>query len=161
LDTILNEAQGDRQQGDEHEHDTVVCAGNIAGSGLLLHVTSLPSRTELATWDLVRSLGSHRAPDAGPSWWQALPLGQRDMRTLLPGALILRGKLAADQPDALIEDGLFAGEAMVKAAHSGDSSITNAVTKFKRVLIDTPGTSSATPGFAPAIEQFCNSQTHC
>ena len=50
-------------------------------SGVLLHITSLPSRHGIGDLGPSARAWIDRLADAGQSWWQSLPLGPRDTAT--------------------------------------------------------------------------------
>lgn len=50
-------------------------APDYRASGLLLHVTSLPSPYGIGDLGSSGYSGVNRLRDAGQSWWQSLPLG--------------------------------------------------------------------------------------
>src|ERR1700728_1821567 len=81
------------------------------GSGLLLHVTSLPSRYGIGDIGPAALAWIERLRDAGQSWWQALPLGptgygNSPYQPLSSSA----GNELLGSPDWLVEDGLLRRE---------------------------------------------------
>src|SRR4029453_8633715 len=76
-------------------------------SGLLLHVTSLPSPYGIGDVGLAAWWWINQLHDAGQSWWQSLPLGPtgygdspyQSMSSFAGNELLI-------SPDWLIEDGL-------------------------------------------------------
>jgi len=106
-------------------------------SGLLLHVTSLPS--PYGVGDLGQSAFSwiDRLHDAGQRWWQALPLGPigygnspyQPMSSFAGNALLI-------SPGALISDGLIlASDA--QSHFSADTVDYDSVIPFKQRLLET------------------------
>src|SRR3974377_1699361 len=80
-------------------------------SGLLLHVTSLPSPYGIGDLGHEAYEWIDRLHDAGQTWWQALPLGPtgygnspyQSLSSFAGNALLI-------SPDILIEDGLLRRE---------------------------------------------------
>ena len=90
---------------------TQVFPPEYRGAGLLLHVTSLPSRYGIGDVGPAAFKWIDRLCDAGQSWWQALPLGPTGYANSPYQALSsFAGNWLLISPDALIEDGLFKGE---------------------------------------------------
>jgi 4-alpha-glucanotransferase len=142
-------------------------------SGLLLHVTSLPS--PYGVGDLGSSAFSwiDRLHDAGQRWWQSLPLGPtgygnspyQAMSSFAGNALLI-------SPDALISDGLIqASDA--QSRFPADAVDYDSVIPFKQRLLETAWANfkapqrSATdlahglaPAFASAYDEFCTRQAH-
>jgi 4-alpha-glucanotransferase len=136
-------------------------------SGLLLHVTSLPSPCGVG--DLGSSAFSwiDRLHDAGQAWWQALPLGPtgygnspyQSMSSFAGNALLI-------SPGSLISDGLIqASDA--KCHFSGDAVDFDSVIPFKRRLLETAWTNFKTEeprdrdnDPRPAYGEFCARQGH-
>lgn len=106
-------------------------------SGLLLHVTSLPSPYGIG--DLGSSTFSwiDRLHDAGQSWWQALPLGPtgygnspyQAMSSFAGNALLI-------SPGSLISDGLIQAS-NVQSHFSADVVDYDSVIPFKQRLLET------------------------
>ena len=68
-------------------------------SGILLHVTSLPSPYGIGDLGPSAFAWVDRLARAGQSWWQALPLGPDRVRQLAVSTLVLlRGQRPPDQP---------------------------------------------------------------
>jgi 4-alpha-glucanotransferase len=139
-------------------------------SGLLLHVTSLPSPYGIG--DLGSSAFSwiDRLHDAGQRWWQALPLGPtgygnspyQPMSSFAGNALLI-------SPGSLISDGLIqASDAQFQ--FPTDPVDYDSVIPFKQRLLETAWTNfkagqrSASDlidsDLAPAYDQFCTRQAH-
>src|SRR5258707_1919106 len=106
-------------------------------SGLLLHVTSLPS--PYGVGDLGSSAFSwiDRLHDAGLAWWQALPLGPtgygnspyQSMSSFAGNALLI-------SPGSLISDGLL-GASDPQSDFAADIVDYDSVIPFKRRLLET------------------------
>src|SRR4030095_7106181 len=81
---------------------------NDRASGVLLHVTSLPSPYGIGDLGPTAVAWIDRLRDAGQRWWQALPLGPtgygeppyQSLSSFAGNALLI-------SPDWLIEDGLL------------------------------------------------------
>ena len=81
---------------------------NYRGSGLLLHVTSLPSPYGIGDVGPSAVAWIDRLCDAGQSWWQALPLGPTGFGDSPYQSLSsFAGNGILISPDWLIEDGLL------------------------------------------------------
>ncbi len=132
-------------------------------SGLLLHVTSLPSPYGIG--DLGSSAFSwiDLLHNAGQSWWQALPLGPtgygnspyQSLSSFAGNALLI-------SPDSLISDGLL--EAKDCESHfSSDVVDYDSVIPFKLRLLQKAWTNFKAGerggnGLAPAFDEFCFKQ---
>ena len=85
-----------------------VFAPEYRGAGLLLHVTSLPSRYGIGDLGPAAFTWIDRLCDAGQSWWQALPLGPTGYANSPYQALSsFAGNWLLISPDALVEEGLL------------------------------------------------------
>src|SRR5271170_7288200 len=134
-------------------------------SGLLLHVTSLPS--PYGVGDLGSSAFSwiDRLHDAGQAWWQALPLGPtgygnspyQSMSSFAGNELLI-------SPGSLISDGLIqASDA--QSQFSVDAVDYDSVIPFKRRLLETAWANfkagqRSNGDLAPAYYEFCARQAH-
>ncbi|MGA9354241.1 MAG: 4-alpha-glucanotransferase [Terriglobales bacterium] len=134
-------------------------------SGLLLHVTSLPSPYGIG--DLGSSAFSwiDRLHDAGQAWWQALPLGPtgygnspyQSMSSFAGNELLI-------SPDLLVSDWLIkAGDA--ESRFSDDAVDYDSVIPFKQRLLETAWANfkagqKSTGDLAPAYDEFCAAQSH-
>jgi len=132
-------------------------------SGLLLHVTSLPS--PYGVGDLGSSAFSwiDRLHDAGLAWWQALPLGPtgygnspyQSMSSFAGNALLI-------SPGSLISDGLLQATDS-ESRFSADAVDYISVIPLKRRLLETAWTNfkAGEPGdkdLRPAYDEFCARQ---
>src|SRR5271155_727093 len=134
-------------------------------SGLLLHVTSLPS--PYGVGDLGSSAFSwiDRLHDAGQTWWQALPLGPtgygnspyQSMSSFAGNELLI-------SPGSLISDGLI--QASDAQSHfSADVVDYDSVIPFKRRLLETAWANfkagqRSGGDLATAYDEFCAKQAH-
>jgi len=131
-------------------------------SGLLLHVTSLPS--PYGVGDLGSSAFSwiDRLHDAGLAWWQALPLGPtgygnspyQSMSSFAGNALLI-------SPASLISDGLL--EATAESHFSADTVDYDSVIPFKERLLDTAWVrfkAGERKDLRPAYDAFCATQAN-
>jgi 4-alpha-glucanotransferase len=134
-------------------------------SGLLLHVTSLPS--PYGVGDLGSSAFSwiDRLHDAGQKWWQALPLGPTGYGNS-PYQLMssFAGNPLLISPGSLISDGLI--QASDAQSHfSADAVDYDSVIPFKQRLLETAW-ANFTAGqpnagdLSPAYDEFCAEQAH-
>src|SRR5580704_7093796 len=101
-------------------------------SGLLLHVTSLPSPYGIGDLGPAAFSWIDRLHDAGQGWWQALPLGPTGYGNSPYQSLSsFAGNGLLISPDGLISDGLLRPNDV--AGHSFPETVVNydAVTSFK------------------------------
>jgi 4-alpha-glucanotransferase len=134
-------------------------------SGLLLHITSLPSPYGIGDLGLSASSWIDRLHDARMAWWQALPLGPtgygnspyQSMSSFAGNELLI-------SPDSLISDGLIqASEA--QSQFSADAVDYDSVIPFKQRLLQAAwanfkaGQHSARD-LAPAYDEFYATQAH-
>ncbi len=133
-------------------------------SGVLLHVTSLPSPYGIGDMGPAALAWIDRLADAGQSWWQSLPLGPTGFGNSPYDPLSsFAGNSLLISPDWLIEDGL------VRASDGRTSSLSpgeidyNAVIPFKHRLLETAWANFKAGVHADlraAYEQFRNEQAH-
>jgi 4-alpha-glucanotransferase len=134
-------------------------------SGLLLHVTSLPS--PYGVGDLGSSAFSwiDRLHDAGQKWWQALPLGPTGYgNSPYQSMSSFAGNWLLISPGSLISDGLIqASDA--QSQFSVDAVDYDSVIPFKQQLLETAwanfkaGQRSA-GDLSAAYDEFCAEQAH-
>ena len=106
-------------------------------SGVLLHVTSLPSRHGIGDLGPSARAWIDRLADAGQSWWQSLPLGPagygnspyQPLSTFAGNELLV-------SPDDLIEDGLLRPDDCAGSSFSTTAVDYAAVIPFKRRLLE-------------------------
>ena len=85
-------AVGRKEQGMPEQTQTMSFPSSLSGyraSGVLLHITSLPSPYGIGDMGPAAFAWVDRLHEAGQSWWQALPLGPTgyriaSTRSLLP-----------------------------------------------------------------------------
>ena len=139
-------------------------------SGLLLHVTSLPSPYGVGDLGLSAFSWIDRLHEAGQAWWQALPLGPtgygnspyQSMSSFAGNELLI-------SPGSLISDGLIQAtdgdEKEAQSQFSADAVNYDSVIPFKRRLLETAwanfqaGQRNAR-ALAPAYDEFCAAQAH-
>ena len=132
-------------------------------SGLLLHVTSLPSPYGIG--DLGSSAFSwvDRLHDAGQRWWQALPLGPtgygnspyQSMSSFAGNAMLI-------SPGSLILDGLLSAKDC-ECDFPSDVVDYEAVIPFKIRLLETAWTkfkAGERKDLRPVYDEFCAQQEH-
>jgi 4-alpha-glucanotransferase len=133
-------------------------------SGVLLHVTSLPSPYGIGDLGPAAHEWIDRLREAGQSWWQALPLGPtgygdspyQSLSSFAGNGLLI-------SPDFLIEDGLLrpsdcAGHAFPPTRIDYDSVI-----PFKHGLLEAAWNrfrAGARADLRPAYEQYCDEHAH-
>jgi 4-alpha-glucanotransferase len=133
------------------------------GAGLLMHVTSLPSRYGIGDIGPAALAWVDRLRDAGQSWWQALPLGPTGYGNSPYQPLSsFAGNELLVSPDWLVEDGLLRRE-------DGEANFApyqidyEAVVSYKRRLLQTAWASFAAGARADLradYQQFGNDQSH-
>jgi len=143
---------------------TQVFAPEYRGAGLLLHMTSLPSRYGIGDVGPAAFAWIDRLRDAGQSWWQALPLGPTGYANSPYQALSsFAGNWLLISPDALIEDGLLRASDCEGVSLPQEFVDYDAVIPFKQSLLERAWqnfSQGVRPDLRPAYEQFCNSQAH-
>jgi len=133
-------------------------------SGLLLHVTSLPSRYGIGDVGPGALSWIDRLSESGQSWWQSLPLGPtgyghspyQPLSSFAGNALVI-------SPEWLMEDDLLeSSDCQVNSFPQGEVDY-NAVIPFKHQLLDIAWTNfkaGARADLRIAFEQFVNDQAH-
>lgn len=131
-------------------------------SGILLHVTSLPSRFGIGDFGPAAFQWIDRLHDAGQAWWQVLPLaatgyGDSPYQPLSSFA----GNWLLISPDALVDDGLLSSRDFEGRSFPAEFTDFNAVTTFKRCMVRTAWNNfrrGASPGLREAHERFLIAQ---
>ena len=133
-------------------------------AGVLLHVTSLPSRYGIGDLGPAAFAWIDRLCDAGQSWWQALPLGPTGYANSPYQALSsFAGNWLLVSPEELIEDGLLQASDCEGHSFSTESVDYEAVLAFKIRVLETAWrnfNSGVRADLRSAYEEFCNSQAH-
>jgi 4-alpha-glucanotransferase len=133
-------------------------------SGVLLHVTSLPSPCGIGDMGPAAFRWVDRLHEAGQSWWQVLPFGPTgygDSPYQALSSFASNGLLIS--PELLGEDGLLPGHACEGPSFPPGPVDFGAVIQFKHRLLDQIwGNFSAgvRKGLGPAYEKFCHQQAH-
>ena len=133
-------------------------------SGLLLHVTSLPSPYGIGDVGPAALAWVDRLHDAGQRWWQALPLGPtgygdspyQPLSSFAGNALLI-------SPDWLIEDELVPGRAGEAGPFSPTAVDYDAAKRFKHAMLDTAWQNfiaGARPDLRSDFEDFGQRQAH-
>jgi 4-alpha-glucanotransferase len=128
-------------------------------SGLLLHVTSLPSPYGIGDVGPVAVAWVDRLHEAGQTWWQALPLGPtgygdspyQPLSSFAGNGLLI-------SPDWLIEDGLLQASDCTGQSFSRTAIDYDGVARFKHRLLETAWSNfngGARPDLAAPLEQYC------
>ena len=139
-------------------------ASDYRASGLLLHVTSLPSAYGIGDIGPAALAWIDRLAESGQSWWQALPLGPtgygdspyQPLSSFAGNALII-------SPDWLIDDGLLrTGECDAPSFPLSEVDY-NAVTPFKHRLLEKAWVhfnAGARSDLRSAYDQFRHDEAH-
>jgi len=133
-------------------------------SGVLLHVTSLPSPYGIGDVGPAAVAWVDRLHDAGQCWWQALPLGPTGYGDSPYQSLSsFAGNPLLISPDWLIEDELVRAADCAGAAFSPASVDFDAVARFKYPLLETAWKNSragARPDLRRELEHFVEEHAH-
>ena len=101
-------------------------------SGILLHVTSLPSRYGIGDMGPAAYGWVDRLADAGQNWWQMLPLGPTGFgNSPYQSPSSFGGNTLLISPERLVEDGLLREEDCAGASFPVGEIDFEAVTRFK------------------------------
>ena len=134
------------------------------GSGLLLHVTSLPSPYGIGDVGPAAIAWIDKLADAGQRWWQALPLGPTGYGNSPYQALSsFAGNGLLISLDWLIEEGLLGTNDCASFSFSPSAVDYNAVIPFKHRLLEVTWANFVRGGSAElrvAFERFCHEQAH-
>src|SRR4029450_7654688 len=133
-------------------------------SGLLLHVTSLPTPYGIGDVGPAAIAWIDQLCDAGQSWWQALPLGPTGYGNS-PYQLLssFAGNGLLISPDWLIENGLLHSSDCVRSSFSPSAVDYETVIPFKHGLLEKAWSNFVRGGSTElrgAFEQFCHQQAH-
>jgi 4-alpha-glucanotransferase len=138
-------------------------APEYRASGLLLHVTSLPSPYGIGDLGSSASVWIDRLHYAGQRWWQSLPLGPtgygnspyQSLSSFAGNALLI-------SPDSLVSDGLLR-EGDIESHFPVEVVDYDSVIPFKQRLLEKAWTNfraGERNDLQPAYEQFCAQQAH-
>jgi 4-alpha-glucanotransferase len=130
-------------------------------SGVLLHVTSLPSRYGIGDLGPGSFAWVDRLHEAGQTWWQALPLGPTGYGNSPYSCLSsFAGNGLLISPELLIEDGLLLADECHGSFSPGTIDY-DVVIPFKQRLLTLAWRkfrSGARKDLVPEFEQFCTSR---
>jgi 4-alpha-glucanotransferase len=147
-----------------NDRDLPPFPASYRGSGLLLHITSLPSPYGVGDVGPTAVAWIDRLADAGQSWWQALPLGPTGYGNSPYQPLSsFAGNNLLISPDWLIEDGLLDKSDCVAPPSSPSAIDYNTVIAFKRHLLERAWANFSKTGpseLRAAFEKFCHEQAH-
>ena len=133
-------------------------------SGVLLHVTSLPSPYGIGDVGPAAVAWVDRLHEASQCWWQALPLGPTGYGDSPYQSLSsFAGNPLLISPDWLIEDGLLRARDCAGWSFSATAVDFDAVKRFKRSLLDAAWKNLSTgtrPDLRLAFEHFGEEQAH-
>jgi 4-alpha-glucanotransferase len=132
--------------------------------GLLVHVTSLPSRYGVGDVGPAALSWIDRLAQAGQSWWQMLPLGPTGYANSPYQSLSsFAGNELLISPEWLIEDELLRASDILPRSFPQDKVDYSAVIPFKRGLLEKAWANfnaDARTDLRPANEQFRKDQSH-
>jgi 4-alpha-glucanotransferase len=139
-------------------------SADYRASGLLLHVTSLPSAYGIGDLGPTATSWIDRTSASGQNWWQSLPLGPtgygnspyQPLSSFAGNALVI-------SPDWLIEDELLQPSDAEHPSFSAPCVDYEAVIPFKHLLLERVWDhfkAGARNDLRPAYEQFCRDQSH-
>ena len=137
---------------------------NYRASGILMHVTSLPSPYGIGDFGPSALAFVDRLAQAGQSWWQVLPLnptGLGNSPYSSSSTFAANGLLIS--PDWLIEDGLLSSADCAPPPLNTGSVDYATVIPFKTRLLDTAWNNykvGARSDLRSTFERFCTLQSH-
>jgi 4-alpha-glucanotransferase len=134
-------------------------------SGVLLHVTSLPSPYGIGDAGPAAFAWVDRLHDAGQGWWQSLPLGPAGLGNSPYSCLSsFAGNGLLVSPSLLIEDGLLSQSECEAGRRLPRSTVDyDAVIAFKHQLLDQCWSNFASAprhALRAEFEQFCFEEAH-
>jgi 4-alpha-glucanotransferase len=137
---------------------------DFRGSGILLHVTSLPSPYGIGDFGPAAVSWIDQLVHAGQSWWQTLPLGPTgyDNSPYQPLSSFAGDDLLIS-PDWLVEDELLATSDLVHDPLPAAAVDYDACIPFKQRLLEKAWgnfKAGARPDLRPPFEQFRRDQNH-
>jgi len=160
-------AVGKKEQGMPDQTQTMSFPSSLPdyrASGVLLHVTSLPSPYGIGDMGPAAFAWVDRLHEAGQSWWQALPLGPTGYGDSPYQALSsFAGNGLLISPELLLEAGLLDVNACKDQSFSPNAVDYGAVIQFKHRLLDQIWgnfSAGARRDLGPDYEMFCQRQAH-
>ena len=151
--------RGSDLNGDSRRAAVPLFPPDYRASGILLHVSSLPSPYGIGDLGPTAAAWIDLLHEAGQSWWQALPLGPTGYGNSPYQALSsFAGNELLISPQGLIEDGLLRSSDC-EAAFISSVVDYNAVIPFKRRILEASWRNfcaGAHPELQAAYEQFRN-----
>jgi 4-alpha-glucanotransferase len=138
-------------------------APEYRASGVLLHVTSLPSQYGIGDLGPTAMKWIDLLHDAGQSWWQSLPLGPTGYGNSPYQALSsFAGNELLISPEWLIEDALLSAEDCTPVPSSTSVDYAAAAMVKRRLLKQAWNNYSSLsgPALQAEFEQFCDQQAH-
>src|SRR5579859_7819447 len=134
-------------------------------SGVLLHVTSLPSPYGVGDVGPAAFSWVDALHEAGQTWWQALPLGPTGLGNSPYASLSsFAGNALLVSPDLLIQDGLLTARDCEEGRTLPKSPVDfEAVITFKHRLLELAWSNfsfSARPALRSEFDRFCSEQAH-
>jgi 4-alpha-glucanotransferase len=160
-------AVGRKEQAMPDQTQTMSFPLSLSGyraSGVLLHITSLPSPYGIGDMGPAAAAWVDRLHEAGQSWWQALPLGPTgygDSPYQPLSSFASNGLLIS--PELLAEDGLLQANACEGRSFPADFVDYGTVIQFKHRLLDQIWgnfAAGARKDLVPVYEKFCHRQAH-
>jgi 4-alpha-glucanotransferase len=133
-------------------------------SGVLLHVTSLPTPYGIGDFGPAALTWIDRLSQAGQSWWQFLPLepaGEGNSPYSSLSSFAGNGLLTS--PDRLVEDGFLRKADLDHQSFSANVVDYDAVAAFKQRLFEKAWTNfkaGARADLRASFDQFCSRQSH-
>jgi 4-alpha-glucanotransferase len=148
----------------QSKHGPLLTPG-YRGSGLLLHVTSLPSRYGIGDFGAAAVAWIDRLHAAEQTWWQGLPLGPTGYANSPYQSLSsFAGNWLLISPDGLLHEGLLNANDLAGQPSFSDTAVDfDAVIRFKQQLLLTVWSnfrSRAPEELQIAFQQFCEKQAH-
>ncbi len=133
-------------------------------SGVLLHVTSLPTPYGIGDFGPAALAWIDRLSQAGQSWWQILPLEPTGASNSPYSSLsTFAGNGLLISPDWLAEDGLLGAADLEHQPFPANVVDYGAVVAFKHRLLEKAWSNfkaGARAELRPSFEQFCHAQSH-
>jgi 4-alpha-glucanotransferase len=143
---------------------TALFAPGYRASGLLLHVTSLPSPYGIGDLGPAAYRWIERLRDAGQTWWQALPLGPTGYGNSPYQCLSsFAGNGLLVSPERLVEDGVVLASDCAHPPFPSHAVDYDAVIRFKHRLLETAWdrfNAGAAKKLHTPFEQFCHERAH-